>query len=491
MSYSVFKRIACIIIVALLCFCLTRRSYAEFNIQQINRLKETIEKKKEIKNLEANLSTLSDFYFKQKKFNDLYDFLDLQSKKSTYRNNSIILYHKALTRFVQMRYLEENKLWEEYFEKKDLYIEQLKIALERIDKLDKDAIALKSKLMEWQLFKEDKEQSALLLDELFAVAKDFSQESEEKLEVIRQVAEDLFADKENNYGKKLYSIYVSKITDADISLERVKKLAEEFFDKAQFNLSVSLYDIYIEKILQNKSEDSIIPSISEMKKIAQKFAHPGWLEAPDGFFAESVYERMEKIMSRAVFDMKSQLSRAYNLERLKEYDLCVREYYNLLTRFPKYDEPDKVYFRLGVIYAYLLKDVPKAKTNLLKVMNDFSESVDYLNSCYHLGLLAHWSKDFEQAKKYYQIILAKAKKDSSENEITSLAKERLKEIEEKKDIEYNLRLFLTATLSEREQNYPMKLELFSRPAKNLIDKPMDFVVSSFTTDTGCLQPNFI
>ena len=485
------KNIVILVLFMSFILCNARSLYCQDDIQSIDKLKEMIEKRRAVSDLESHLASLSEFYFKQKKFNEFYDFLDTQSRKASYRKQPVIFYYKALTRFAQMRHLEEGQLWEKYFENKDLYAEQLKIALERVDKLNKgnNALALRSKLLDWQLLKDDNQQSSVILDELFTIARNFPQESVQNLEVIRQIAEELFLNKESNYGKKLYNVYINGIANTDIGLEKLSKLAEEFFSKEQHGLSVSLYEILIERLLENSPEDNSL-IIAKMKDIASKFIHTGWSQAPDAFFAESVYKKIQNLKGQEAFDLKTQFNRAYNLERLKEYTLCVKEYESLISRFPKYKQRDRVYFRLGVISAYLLKNVEEAKSYFIKVINDFPESLDYLNSYYHLGLLDHWNKDFKNAKDSYTIILEKAKEANLESEIIDLAQARLKEIQEGKDIEYNLRFFLTVALSEREQNYPVKLELFAMPPKNFTEEQTEFAVSSYTTDTGCLQPNF-
>ena len=47
-----------------------------------------------------------------------------------------------------------------------------------------------------------------------------------------------------------------------------------------------------------------------------------------------------------------------------------------------------------------------------------------------------------------------------------------------------------AVLSGHKKDTPATLDLFAVPAKNFLEEPVEFVVSSFVTDTGCLQPTY-
>jgi hypothetical protein len=96
----------------------------------------------------------------------------------------------------------------------------------------------------------------------------------------------------------------------------------------------------------------------------------------------------------------------------------------------------------------------------------------------------------EKAKEFYKLILDKTKDVTPKPEVATSTETRVKEIENKSDIEYNLRMFLGAALNTKDQKPYLQLELFARGAKDYLNDPVKFQVSTFFKDTGCLQQDF-
>ena len=466
-------------------FCL-----AQQDAKRIDLLKQEIRNTKASEGSELLLTELLDVYAQGNDFDEFYNFLETVEKKKIFRKTPIVYYYKALTRFRQMQFLEENKMWQELFDNKDSYIADLDKSLAKARKLNTcvNPLSLRIKFLEAQI-KEDNEASLIeTLEDLFNLAREYI-ETENDVEVIKDIADKLSEEKQDTYAKKLYSVYVTKISRADIGQEELKKIAEDFLKKDKVNLAVSLYNAYLDRLTGTQEDKDII--IKEMFDIAEEFEHPGWREGIDPFFAEKLYEKIESLYNVESFDEFSQLQRAYNLERIKEYEFCFEEYLRLIDIFPNYQDKDRIYFRLGILSAYEFNKIDEAKGYFLKVTNNFSQSPDYFNSLYHLGLLNHWQGNLEKADEFYKKILEKTKDIKDRLEIALLAESRIKEIDDDRDIEYNLRMFLGAVLVEIEEEKPyLYLELFARAGKDYLDETIKFQTNSYFTDTGCLQEDF-
>ena len=466
-------------------FCL-----AQQDAKRIDLLKQEIRNTKTAEGSELLLTELLDLYAQGNDFDEFYNFLETVEKKKIFRKTPIVYYYKALTRFRQMQFLEENKMWQEFFDNKDSYTADLDESLAQARKLNTcvNPLALRIKFLEAQT-KEDNEASLIeTLEGLFNLAREYI-ETENDVEVIKDIADKLSEEKQDTYAKKLYNVYVTKISRADIGQEELKKIAEDFLKKDKVNLAVSLYNAYLDRLTATPEDRDAI--IKEMFDIAEKFEHPGWREGIDPFFAEKLYEKIESLYNVESFDEFSRLQRAYNLERIKEYESCFGEYLRLIDIFPNYQDKDRIYFRLGILSAYEFNKIDEAKGYFLKVTNNFPQSLDYLNSLYHSGLLNHWQGNLEKADKFYKEILKKTKDIKDKPEIALLAESRIKEIDDDRDIEYNLRMFLGAVLVEIEEEKPyLYLELFARAGKDYLVETIKFQTNSYFTDSGCLQEDF-
>ena len=478
-----------IIIFLLIGFLFVQLCIAEQESERANLLKQNIKSSKALEDTELQLGELLDIYAKDNRFNEFYSFLKTLEKDKKFKATPLIYYYKTLTRFSQMQFLEENKMWEELFDNKDLYVSDTEVDLEKAKKLSTstDALSLKLKFLEWQLKKDNEEVSINTLEDLFNLTQEYAQIHSD-IQVIKDIADALSKEKQINYAKKLYSVFVSKISETGINQEELRKLTESFLEDDKIDLAISLYDVYLDRIINTQPDKSI--AIQKMFDVAEKFAHSGWQEGLDPFYAEKVFKRIEFLYSIKAFSALSQYRRAYNLERSKEYESCLAEYLKLIDNFPKYQDKDRIYFRLGIFNVYVFNEIDQTKEYFLKVVSDYPKSLDYLNSLYHLGLLSHWQDNLEKASEFYKTILDKAKDIKTDSEIVTLTELRIKEIEEEKDIEYNLRMFLEAKLKEREEKKYIQLELFAKPAKNYLDEPVKFQTNSYFIDTGCLQQDF-
>lgn len=481
------KKISIILLLITFSFAVLCR--AEQDSETISLLKQNIESAASAETIEPQLKELRDAYVSENRFDELYDFLAALEQDKRFNSSPLIYYYATSTRFDQMKFLEDNKMWEVLFDNKDLYESQMQSDLEKAKKLitSTDALSLKLKLLEWQLIKDDQQASINALEDLFNLAQGYIQEQDD-MQVIKNIADELANRNENNYAKKLYSVYVAAISETDISQKELNNLAESFLEEGKIDYAISLYEAYLEKAADTQVEEGVI--IGKMFDIAQKFVHSGWQEGLDPFYAEKVYQKIDSLYSQKVFSGQAQYQRAYNLERSKEHNSCLVEYLELVTNFPKYKDKDRIYFRLGVISAYIFAEIDEAKEYFLKVAEDYPNSVDYLNSLYHLGLLDHWQGNTEAAMKHYLSIQRAMKDVQVKPEIAELSESRIKEIVEGEEIGYNLRTFLEATLADKEEKKHIQLELYAKSAKENKGNPIKFLTNSYFLDTGCIQQDF-
>lgn len=457
--------------------------------QRADLLKQKINSSKTAENLDSQLKELMEIYTKENRLNEFYNFLETLEKNRAYKNSPLTYYYQALARFSQIQFLEKGKMWQELFGNKDLYTKDLNKSLAEAKKLNQDLgpLSLRLKFLEWQIKKDNEKTSLDTLEGLFNLVQSYTKTDNDP-QIIKDIADELSKEKEINYAKKLYSVYVSKISKTDNSPEELKKLAQAFLAESKVDLAVSLYDAYLEKITALGQDKNSL--IKQMFDVAEKFANSGWNQGLDPFFAERVYAKVESSYNIGAFDELSQYRRAYNLERIKEYENCFNEYLKLVNNFPDYKDKDRIYFRLGVLSAYEFDKIDQAREYFLKVANGYPQSQEYLNSLYNLGLLEQWQKNSEKAKEFYNMALAKTKDLETKPEIVNLAASRIKEIDDNKDIEYNLRMFLEGVLNKDEKRPPLQLELFADIAKDYLNESVKFKTISYLTDSGCLQQDF-
>lgn len=427
-----------------------------------------------------------------KKFDELFGFLRSLENNVLFENSLLLYYHQALIRYNQIQLLEDEKKWEELFDSKDAYYADIDDALEKIKKMQVSdfGLALQSAMLEWKLTKKKNGDLFEVSERLFGLAQKLAEQQSGSLVVIKTVANELFGQGETSYAKKLYNLYVSKITQSDIVHEELKKMATEFFNENNLDLAACVYAAYVDKLISTHQGKDFI--MKEAGDIIDMFANTGWAEGKDPFFAEELFSKLEAAYTSDAFDGPTQLKRAYNLEKMEEYGPCIREYLKLVNEFPAYQQKDRVYFRLGVLSAYVLADRVQAKTFFSKVVDDFKQSKDYLNSAYQLGLLEQWEASKEKALHYYNSITEEARKQGSEAtlEIARLAAQRTDEIKNNEDIEYNVRMFLAAVFDSSEKIPSLQLNLFAANAKALVDNPVTFTANTYLSSTGCLQQNY-
>jgi TolA-binding protein len=422
-------------------------------------------------------------YFKKNQYNDFVEFLDslAQKKKDLI---AFVNYYKGLSRYHQLKFLEEKQNWDEYFSQGNNYRDELSSSLEQSIKatIAADKINVYSRLILWQ-FHEDQQDAFAeqSLIELSAGALEYAKSSQD-LAPVKEVADKLLSYAKPGQSKELYKVYIDKIASANVSDEELKAMAQQFVTEGNFELAQTVYDVYIDRIVKALPKEKAIAGLIE---IARFFAYKDE-GVKDVFYAEKVFKKIEEIAGKDAFDEDLSYLRTFNLEKAKEFAQAKDLYICLLDRFPQTKHADEANYKIGIIFTYVLRDSQAAKVYFEKLAQKETISPQVISSLYQLGLLSQWQEDLVKAKDYYKRLIEKAKGEFSES--TALAKERLKEIEESKTLDYNIKIFLDVSLKEEYTNFNMaKVDLKSslyRPKKN---KEVNLSSLAYPPQSGCMQ----
>jgi hypothetical protein len=187
-----------------------------------------------------------------------------------------------------------------------------------------------------------------------------------------------------------------------------------------------------------------------------------------------------------IFDQELMYLRAFNLEKAKDYLGAKDIYLDLTKRFPQSGHNDEAIFKAGMIATYVSGDMKSGRVyfeSLAKKEKDVS--AQGISSLYQLGLLSQWEDNTVKAKEYYNQLISRAVDNFQET--VALAGERLKEIEEAKPIEYNLKTFLDISLKENSLYNMAKSDLRSAIYKLNKGQQDEITSSAYLPESGCLQ----
>jgi len=424
-------------------------------------------------------------YFKDGKFNEFSDFLKgLSVKKKSL--DQLSRYFCSLGRYQQLKYLEEKQSWDEYFNKGNSYREEITSGLEEVIKssAQTDPLQLYAKLLLWQFHQDQQDVFAEeSLVSLMAAAKVYVEGSVD-VAPIKDVADKLQSYEQKGKAREIYKLYIDKIVKADLKDEELSGMAVGFFKDGNFELAETVYDSYIEKIIKAGPKEKVVLALTG---IARDFTYKD-TTANDPAYAEKVFQKIEGLAGIEAFDEQLSYLRAYNLERAREFGQAEALYIDLLKRFPDSAYYDKVNFKLGIISAYVLKDIKKSREYFQKLAGKETVSPEIISSLYHLGLLAQWEEDLERAKANY--LKLKEKAGSEFKSAIVMADSRLKEIEENRLLDSEIRSFLDVSLKEEYNSFNMsKLELKSSAYNLKKDQEFTLTATAYPPESGCMQVN--
>lgn len=447
----------------------------------VSVLTQRIKSAKSEPDLFAALGELSALYYKDNEYNDFVKFIDSSSRKKKFQ--PVWDYYSALSRYLELKHLDETQGWDEYFSQGSKYRQELEDKASQVAEATKpeDPLNLYAKLLLWRYSKDQQDGSSeSRLTDLLESVLEYAPKATD-IAVIKETADQLLAYDERLNARKLYNIYVDKLNSAPVSEEALRSLAQKFYEQGNLELSESVYDIYLERIKAYEKEKLILI----LPEIAKLFVYRDE-GANDPDYAEKVFAALEKIGGQKVFSEELMYLRGINLEKGKEYEKAKVVYEFLLKRFPQTNYSQELFFRCGVIETYILRDIAKGKEYFQKLADQEAVDAQVIAAFYQLGLLNQWEGNTLKAKEIYEKLLSRANEDFSDNK--QLAEERLKEIREQGQIENNLKTFLDVSLGKDYSIYDgSKIGLHSLPYQ--LKRNQDSQVSSVfqLPGTGCFQ----
>lgn len=428
---------------------------------------------------------LQELYFKDNKYAEFAESLkSLSAQKKSLE--PFTDYYVALSRLRQLKYLEETQSWDEYFAKGNAYRDEITAFAQKAVAQTKstEPLHLYSRLLLWQFHKGQEDAfSEEALSNLMQSALDYSKEAPEP-EPLKKIADALLSYGEKARARELYKIYIDRLISANTQTEDLSRIASGFYQEGNLELSETVYDIYIDRL---KAEQvSKEETTADLIKIARQFTYQDQ-GRKDPLYAEKIFKKIEEIGGKDVFDAQLMYLRGFNLEKIKDYAHALQIYIDLLKAYPQDIHAAQVSFKIGIIQAYVLRDIEKAEFYFEKSASGETASPYLFSALYQLGLLNQWQGDVVKARGYYNRLIEKTGSDASE--IRLLAEERLKEIENKNPIEHNLKMFLDVSLKPDNPAFnPDQVDLKSSAYMPAQAQELNISATAYAGETGCLQP---
>ena len=420
-------------------------------------------------------------YLKDNQYAAFMDFLNKPKGKEKFTRASLN-YYKALTRYQQLKYLEDKQSWDEYFAEGNTYRDQIVDNASKVIEKSQagDCLKPKARLLLWQFHHGQQDAFAeAALDDLVADTNAYSQQAQDA-QLIKDIADTLSSEGEKTRARQLYKLYVDKLVSGKMSDSQLKAAAEGFYKEGNLELAQTLYDIYIERISKVLSTDKLIP---ELFQIAGLFVYKK-SGLYDMVYAEKIFAKIEALGGKGVFDQETIYLRAFNLEKMKDYKKAAALYLQLIQLYPDAKYFDEAAYKIAMINAYVFGDIKEARGYFEKLSAKSTVSPQVISSFYQLGLLAQWEGGFAKAKGYYDALI----NISGDNQqmTLALAKERLKEVSDNKSLPSNLKTFLD--LSFKKQDIALEAgrsELQS--SVYVLEKGQKVAISSFSgmPESGC------
>jgi hypothetical protein len=457
-------------------------AFAQEENKLVNLSKQIIEAKTN-ESLYVPFEELRDIYFKDNRYTGFVEFLkSLESKKKTLE--PFVNYYTALTRYSQLRYLEQKQGWDEYFAQGNAYRDEITTGAQKtIDNTKaNDPLHIYARLLLWQFHRDQQDTFAdQALSDLMNSILEYSQAPKD-LKPIKEVADKFLSYNEKVRSKEIYKIYADKIAASDISDDELSRIALDFYKGGNLGLAQTIYDVYLERTSQSVSKEKLIPVLIDIAKLFS-YKDEG---LSDTFYAERIFARIEESGGREAFDQELIYLRAFNLEKAKEYSQAKDGYVNLVKFYPASSHNDEAIFKSGLISTYVLRDIKEGRGYFEKLAEKETISPQVISGLYQLGLLSQWEGNLVQAKEYYNKLIAEAGENFTDT--ITLSRERLKEIDEGKPIEHNLKTFLDVSLKEENALFDMtKSDLSSHPYRVKKNGEVNIGTSSYFAQGGCMQ----
>jgi len=434
---------------------------------------------------ELNLAfqDLTGLYFNENKYSEFVEFLNSLVKQKKELEPQVN-YYIALSRYQQLKYLEEKQNWDEYFSNGNTYRQEITEQAQKAIASNPftDKLHIYARLILWQFHRDQQDvfENQALSDLMNSISEYVK--TAQDYQPVKEVAEKLLVYGEKVKSKELYKIYVDKIITSGITDDKLKESALGFYKEGNLELAEALYDVYVDRTVKSIAKEKLIPILMD---IAKQFSYKD--QGPkDTFYAEKIFKKIEEVGTKDIFDERLLYLRAFNLEKTKDYPAAKDLYSYFVGRYLNSAYIDEANYKIGIISTYILRNINTGKSYFEKLAQKENLSAQVISSLYQLGLLSQWGEDNVKAGEYYNKLLEKA--GDGFPETVTLAKERIKEIEQVKPIEYNLKTFLDASLKEEYANFDMtKIDLKSSIYRAKKDQAIDINSLPYIEQSGCLQ----
>lgn len=374
--------------------------------------------------------------FSEKK--DFSGFLRFLETEEAHGLNCEKAYLKALALFEQLKFWQDRKQWEEFFERK-IQIRDEIIQLCSFTEGDPFLCRLRGKFLLWRLFdflKEKKITDAEI--ELVALAQKVNSAQKEEVDFLKSIIF-YFSNLEDKKMRKQFSdIYVGVLKDSrnpELLLAEVRV----FIEKDDLEGAFALAKAYLG--LSGKDQEYFLRSF------LGEFGCFGLAGGCDPYFGEYFFSKYHTSYGRLNADLL--YLRGYNLEKGFEYQKAKTIYKKFLTEFPQDPLIPEVRFRLGFLLFYQFRNMRLASL-VFK----------------HPGFAGD---------SYFQDLVTQHCALIEKNGILS-------------EPEHNTKVFFD-TLFSKEGDFSGKVSLVSIPSRAFAGTPLSIKALVAASGTGCLVPN--
>ncbi len=445
-------------------------------------LVKSIQDAKSKEDLKVSFDSARDYYVEGNQFNEFALFLDkFKDKKDL---DLYLKFYSGVNRFLQLKFLEQSQKWDEYFDKGNEYRKEVNDNLKTvIDSLKcADVYALEAKRYLWQLHKDMQDSFAEpALNDLMVCLNEYAKQAKD-LRVVKDIAKALSDNEQKGQALEAYKLYSQRIVNSSLTDSEIQNAAYSFYKEGNLELSKAIYDIFIDKVVKSYHKEKLQ---LELVALAKQFSY-NKKGGFDGNYAEKIFKVIVEKIGQDVFDEELYFTRAVNLEKLKEFGQAKDVYLKLLEKFPQTKYADLANYKIAMIIVYSERNAKAGLSEMMKLAVQEKISAQVIAAMYQVGLLNQWSGDSDKAKEYYTKAVDSAKDDYKDT--IELAKLRLKEIESKKDLDYNLKLFLDTVLNDLNKEFTgSKVELKSSSYLPKTQDQINISSVAYPPDSGCLQ----
>ncbi len=422
-------------------------------------------------------------YFVRQDYAGFVEYLKAAGQKNK-RLAAFIQYFTALTRYSQLKFLEAQQDWNEYFSRGEEYREEIGTNLQKSVGATtvKQPLHIAARLLLWQFHKD--QESGLdeqFLGQLVGAVGEYAKTATDP-QPIKEAADTLMLYGLKPQARELYRLFGEKIFSSTLSNDELQNTAMSFYKEGNIDLAEAVFNVYIERTLNVSSKDKLK---LELADIARMFSYNS-AKPYDLDFAEKIFVKMEVILGKDALDESLLYMRGFNLEKAREWSKAKQVYDELVSRFPQSRYADQAAFKSAAISVYALRDIGTALAGFDKLAAKAPAGPYGIASVYQLGLLNQWQENGIKAKEYYAVVLSKA--GAEYKDIAALAAVRAAEVESNKYMEYNLRTFLDLALKEENAQFTMsRAQIQPAAYRAKVDSPVTVTASATAPESGCMQ----